>query len=61
MNQRKHQEDYELVHQYLCGDKAAGQKLYSEAFPFFPKVFLNNELSNANNPANKFRRAIKSI
>lgn len=40
MNQRKHQEDYELVHQYLCGDKAAGQKLYSEAFPFLKKLVL---------------------
>lgn len=40
MNQRKHQEDYELVHQYLCGDKAAGQKLYSEAFPLLQKLVL---------------------
>lgn len=40
MNQRKHQEDYELVHQYLCGDKDAGQKLYSEAYPLLKNLVL---------------------
>lgn len=37
MNQRKHQDDYNLVHQYLSGNKAAGQRLYSEAYPILEK------------------------
>lgn len=37
MNQRKHQDDYNLVHQYLCGNKASGQRLYSEAYPILEK------------------------
>ena len=41
MNQIKYPDDYKLVHQYLCGDKSAGHKLYGEIMPLVEKYVIS--------------------